>query len=206
MLTTLQNMEHTVCTVYGDSQKSYGGDLWIDPMQGIFQGNGAGPMLWAIVSTPVLKVMRSEGFGTFFRASICSEEIRFVGYSFVDDTDLIQTARHPQESELSVASEMQRAINTWEGCIRATGGAIVPEKSFWYLVGFKWTEGCWSYKDELEAPAVLSVRDSDGNVMELERLPPHIAHRTLGVRLALMVTIPTRLNTFAALQKNGRIT
>jgi hypothetical protein len=80
---------------------------------------------------------------------------------------------------------MQVVLNMWEGAIRATGGAIVPPKSFWYLLGFLlWIEGCWRYKDEIEAPAILSVRDCDGTVVELERLPPNIARRTLGVRLA----------------------
>ena len=168
MFTTLQDMEHTVRTVYGNSQNTYGGPLWLVPMQGIFQGNDMGPMFWAVVSTPVLKVMQKEGFGTFFRACITGNTIHFVGYSFVDDTDLIQTARTPNETETEVASEMQRALNTWEGVIRATGGAIVPAKSFWYLVGFKWHEGQWAYKDEDDAPAVLSVKDSDGNVVQLE--------------------------------------
>jgi hypothetical protein len=196
MFTTLQNMEHTVRTVYGDSNNSYGGNLWLVPMQGIFQGNGAGPMLWAIVSTPVLKVMRSEGFGTFFRACISGEDIRFVGYSFVGDTDLIQTARNPHNQEADVAAEMQRAINTWEGAIRATGGAIVPSTSFWYLIGFKWHEGCWAYKDGTEAPATLSVRDSDGNIVNLERLPTHVARCTLGVRIFQTATTRTRTRTY----------
>ena len=113
----LQNIEHTVCTAYSDSQHSYGGDLWLVSMQGVLQGNGAGPMLWAIVSTPVLNVMHAEGFGTFFRACISNEEIRFMGYSFVDDTDLIQMAKQTNESELSVAASMQQALDTWEGCI-----------------------------------------------------------------------------------------
>ena len=133
-------------------------------------------MLWAVVSILVLKVMRSEGFGTFFRACISGEDIRFIGYSFVDDTDLIQTARNCNDQEADVAAEMQHAVNTWEGAIRS--------KSFWYLIGFKWHEGCWAYKDDAEAPAMLSVRDSDGNIVNLERLPPHVAHRTLGVCLA----------------------
>jgi hypothetical protein len=73
MFTTLQKFEHTVCTVYGDSAQSYRGPIWVVPMQGIGQGNGAGPMLWAVVSTPVLKVMRVEGFGTFFVACLSGE-------------------------------------------------------------------------------------------------------------------------------------
>jgi hypothetical protein len=74
-------------------------------------------MLWAVISTPVLKVMRSEGFGTFFRACISGETIRFVGYSFIDDTDLIQTAKQPNDTEEAVAQEMQRALDTWEGAL-----------------------------------------------------------------------------------------
>jgi hypothetical protein len=100
-------MEHTVRMVYGDSQNTYGGPLWTVPMQGIFQGNGVGPMLWVVVSTPVLKVMQNEGFGTFFCTCITGNTIRFVGYSFVNDTDLIQTARTPTETEIEVISEMQ---------------------------------------------------------------------------------------------------
>jgi hypothetical protein len=91
---------------------------------------------------------------------------------------------------------MQRALNTWEGTLRATGGAIVPSKSFWYLIGFQWTEGTWKYKDEQAAPATLSVKDCDGNVVQLERLPPHIARRTLGVRLAPDGNNKRKSNTF----------
>jgi hypothetical protein len=75
-------------------------------MQGISQGNGGGPMLWAVISTPVLKVMHAEGFGTFFVACLSGECIRFMAYSFVDDTDLIQTAWTLQELEQDVAPEM----------------------------------------------------------------------------------------------------
>jgi hypothetical protein len=117
MFTTLQNLEHTVRTVYGDSDQSYGGNLWIVPLHGSGQGNGGGPMLWAVVSTPVLKVMRTEGFGTYFRACISGDSIRFVGYSFVDDTDLIQSAKQPSDTESDVAAEMQRALDTWEGAL-----------------------------------------------------------------------------------------
>jgi hypothetical protein len=70
MFSTLQNLEHTVRMIYGDSKRTYGGQLWIVPLHGSGQGNGGGPMLWAVVSTPVLKVMRSEGYGTFFEHAL----------------------------------------------------------------------------------------------------------------------------------------
>jgi hypothetical protein len=54
-----------------------------------------------------------------------------VGYAFVDDTDLIQfDARAQNTSTEEVMDKMQDAINRWEGGLKATGGAIVPQKSF----------------------------------------------------------------------------
>jgi hypothetical protein len=37
--------------------------------------------------------------------------------------------------------------------LKATCGAIVPEKSFWYLVHFQWTVGSSSYNASQTAPA-----------------------------------------------------
>jgi hypothetical protein len=48
VLTTLQNLHHTVRTIYGDSKSGYGGTLWTVPYSGVGQGNGAGPAsLWS---------------------------------------------------------------------------------------------------------------------------------------------------------------
>jgi hypothetical protein len=56
-----------------------------------------------------------------------------VGYSFVDDTDTIQSGQ-PGGNFQVLATRMQAAMGTWEGVLRATGGALEPEKSFWYLI------------------------------------------------------------------------
>jgi hypothetical protein len=47
-----QNLEHQICTAYGDSPDSYGSAVWTVPMQGVYQGNGAGPIIWAVISPP----------------------------------------------------------------------------------------------------------------------------------------------------------
>jgi hypothetical protein len=66
MLTTLQNMEHTVRMAYGDSTRTYGGQQWTIPMEGLAwgdkeegpmsgmgQSNSAAPASWAVISTPI---------------------------------------------------------------------------------------------------------------------------------------------------------
>ena len=40
-----------------------------------------------------------------------------------------------------VAGRMQGSLTAWEGGLSAAGGAIVPEKSHWYLIDFVWTDG-----------------------------------------------------------------
>jgi hypothetical protein len=65
--------------------------LWAVPYYGVGQGSGAGPAIWEVVSTPVLKMMNDEGFGCMYNTRIEGKELHFVGYSFVDDTDIIQS-------------------------------------------------------------------------------------------------------------------
>ena len=117
MFDTIQNMQHHVRTSYGDSQRWFGGDDWSVPVHGVGQGNSAGPAIWAAVSTPILELMQESGFGTFFQGALSSEIIQFVGYAFVDDTDLCETARDASTSADQVTVRMQAALNTWAGGI-----------------------------------------------------------------------------------------
>jgi hypothetical protein len=62
LFTTLQEAIHKVCTGFGDSKSHYGGKVWLVPIHGIGQGNGAGPAIWAVVSSPLLNVLCEQGF------------------------------------------------------------------------------------------------------------------------------------------------
>jgi len=60
LFTTLQEAIHRVRTGFGDSKDYYGGNVWLVPIHGIGQGNGVGPAIWAVVSTPLLNVLREK--------------------------------------------------------------------------------------------------------------------------------------------------
>jgi hypothetical protein len=81
LFTTLQDAIHKVQTGFGDSKDSYGGKVWLIPIHGIGQGNGAGPAIWAVVSTPLLNALRQKGFGCEIICPLSSEYFRFVGYA-----------------------------------------------------------------------------------------------------------------------------
>jgi hypothetical protein len=62
MLLTLQKAAHKIRTAYGVSAGSYGADR-SPPLQTIRQGNGCGPASWAVISTPIINMMKTVGFG-----------------------------------------------------------------------------------------------------------------------------------------------
>jgi hypothetical protein len=74
---------------------------------------------------------------------------------------------------------MQSAMDTWEGGIRATGGALKPEKSFWYLIRFCWKNGQWVYVSNKDTPVSISVRNHTGDRAELGSLEVTEARKTL---------------------------
>jgi hypothetical protein len=57
-----------------------------------------------------------------FKTSISGAHIRFVGYAFADDTDICQTGQDEFTTGEEVATQMQGAMDAWEGWMRATGG------------------------------------------------------------------------------------
>ncbi len=105
----------------------------------------------------------------------------FSGFAFVDDTDLCVSGH---SNITQTAKMMQSSITNWEGLLRTTGGALVPEKCFWYLIEQTWSDGKWMYKPNKTIPANLKVVDTHGHLNTIPRLEVTEARRTLGVRLA----------------------
>ena len=59
------------------------------PFQGIGQGNGTGPTIWVAVSTTLLNMIKNAKDGLFFESPLSLDKHHFVGFAFVDDTDLV---------------------------------------------------------------------------------------------------------------------
>ena len=98
------------------------------------------PVYGVMVSTPLLEMMREENLGAHFISPLSKEKIFFVGCSFVDDTDLLCSSYDSSTSAEDLAQHMQTAIDTWQGGLRATGGALVPEKSWVYPIKYGWND------------------------------------------------------------------
>jgi hypothetical protein len=158
MFILLQKAAHQIRTAFGVSEKKYSDDQAI-PLQGLGQGNGCGPAGWAIVSTPIINLMRAAGFGATFLTAISVSLVAFVCYAFVNDTDVVHTAQDVYTTGEEIMRQMQTVIDRWEGGLRATGGAIVPKKSYWYQIDWIWECRKWRYATQADIPGNLTIRD-----------------------------------------------
>jgi len=157
MFTVLQN---------GKSKQSYGGqkrqlknEL---PLMGVGQGNGAGPAAYAFLSAILIKVLVSLGYGVVFTMALSLITFNTVCSMFLDDCDLWQSATDVNEIGEDVVGKMQEAVATWEGCLAASGGVLSPQKSFWYLIDYRWTGDQWVYRTKEEMTATIQMHDKQG--------------------------------------------
>ena len=159
MFGTLAEVDHYVRTNFGDSTASY---ACIEiPFQGVYQGNGAGPGIWMLVSIPIINMLKARGFGFKVVNAMSQDQSTFVCYAFVDDTDLV----HASDQDIGLdglVDEMQSLVDTWEGGLRASGGALVPDKSYWYLIHFTFQNNRWRYTSIEDTPAKITIRDVSG--------------------------------------------
>ena len=58
--------------------------------QGICQGNGSGPTIWVAVSAPLIEMVRGSGHGIKFEALLSQDKDSLVGFTFVDDTNVME--------------------------------------------------------------------------------------------------------------------
>lgn len=209
LLQTLQRATHKIRTAYGVSQMHYGGDR-DPPIQGLGQGNGAAPTGWAVISTPLINMMRTAGFGLQLLTCLSTVLISFLCYAFVDDTDLVHTGVSVNTSGPEVLRDMRRFVQHWEGGLRATGGALRVDKSCWYLIDFVWHNNHWKYASKFDIPGDILVRDADGRMKILPRLEPQEANETLGIFLAMdgnqlaeVKSLRTKTSSFAEQIRTG---
>jgi hypothetical protein len=147
-ISSILRMKHRVRTCFGDSTKYYGGDKWTTLPHGCGQGNGYGPALWACISSPLLHILRNQGYGTKLVQPISRTPIHIAAFAFVDDTDIIQTEDKSDTDPIlpptqrhqitNLFTTTQQAINTWSHTLIATGGELESSKTFCVPIIPKW--------------------------------------------------------------------
>jgi hypothetical protein len=176
MFHTLQHLEHFIRTAQGVSHQSFNAaEVNSVAIQGIGQGNGAGPQIWAAISTVVLNMLRTHRAGAEFESPISGKLLQMSGYAYVDDTDIIAHSKYGEDDAVDL---MQRSLDLWAGGLAATGGQLEPEKTFWYNIRFQWSNGKWRYEAKQEFPTTLTMYNPDGTRSILEQVEVWEGRRT----------------------------
>lgn len=185
MFSTLQGLKHHIRTAFETSDSTYHHCFETSPiMQGIYEGNGTGPIIWAVESSPLFHMMHKYGgYGINIPNTLSGCRICIAGFTFVDDTKLIQTG----ENKTDVLQRMQRSISMWEGLIRATGDGLVVErnKSSWWLLDFAWKpDGSWEYTTIDPSNPALVIPNFDGQLKPIQCLEFNQPFKTLGLMVS----------------------
>ena len=84
-----------------------------------------------------------------------------------------------------MGSEMCIRDSRWGGLLRATGGALVPKKSYWYAIDFHWNGGKWVCRTKTDMPGDILISGAYGHRVVLTRYEAHEGQETLGVMQAI---------------------
>jgi hypothetical protein len=78
--------------------------------------------------------------GALVQDPISEELIYTMGALYVDNTDLYTWKEHIMDPR-ELWCQTQIELEQWSCLLNATGGALKPEKCFWYLLDYECSEG-----------------------------------------------------------------
>jgi hypothetical protein len=177
-LICLQTINFFLPTGFGDSKTFFGGQFHTPHMMGLEQGNYAAPPSWIQLSAVIVNVYKQLGLGTEIHDLITDDIIHTMGVMYVDNLDLY-TWKDSITDPAKLMIEAQREVTWWSLILNATGGALKPEKCFWYLLDYTCNEGVWSYA--VHTDFELSVTNPDGSRSSIKQEEISTSKKTLGI-------------------------
>ena len=176
-------MKHYIRTGHGESTSYY-----TNPnghhLQGGGQGNGSGPPTWLCISIVLLNIINAFPVNATFATAITGITITICAVMYVDDTDLVITGNKHDDFE-KVTEDAQSVARKWCDTLRITGGALRPEKCWWFLVSFKWLpDGSWKYASVEETPGDIEIPDYRMETEKIEKVEVTEGRMGLGVYIA----------------------
>jgi hypothetical protein len=147
-------------------------------MMGLGQGNRAAPPSWIQLSAVLVNVYKQLNLGALIMDPITAAMIHSMGALFVDDTNLY-TWREGLLDPGELWCQAQLELEQWSCLLNATGGALKPEKCFWYLLDYKCEDGEWSYTEM--SPYEMFLTNPDGTKSPIKQEMVTDSKKTLGI-------------------------
>ncbi len=174
----LQTMKFFQQTGFGESKTFFGGPLYFLYMIGLGQGNRAAPPLWIQLSAVLVNVYKQLNLGAMIQDSITAETKHSMGALFVDETNLYTLQEYLLDPG-DLWCQAQLELEQWSCLLNATGRALKPEKCFWYLLDYEFTEGKWTYAETTHRK--MFVTNPDGTKSPIKQEKVTDSKKTLGI-------------------------
>ena len=178
MLICLHTMKFFQRTGFGESKTFFGGEGIRLYMMGLGQGNRAAPPSWIQLSAVLVNVFKQLELGALVVDPITRELIHSMGTLFVDDTDLY-TWKDGLLDPGELWLQTQVELTQWCTLLNATGGALKPEKCFWYMLDYTCEDGEWTYAEMTQQE--LFVTNPDGTKSQINQEGVTASKKTLGI-------------------------
>jgi hypothetical protein len=189
MLQPIQRIKYFLQTAIGDSEAFFSSLDNALAFQGSCQGNKGSSVFWLAVSAFLVYMLHRLGHVARIILAMSRSVLEVVGFLFVNDTDLMTVATTKSETPTQVTSRMQDAVNAWHGGLRASGGALKPDKCSWCLVSFFWEQGQWEYTSTALQPGTLTIPIPNGNSVLITRHEPSEAINSLDTKNPYLYTL-----------------
>jgi hypothetical protein len=165
---------------FRDSKSFAGGGISIK-LQGLCQGNGATPAGWAVISIYILRAHGKKGHGAKFLCLITKLQNHLSAILDVDDTDILHIDLTKDERVEDVHHAIQESVNSWGNLLIATGRVLQPNKCFYSIISFEWTNGEWKYgNNSIGGGFGITVPLPDGRKAAISHKGVSHAEKTLG--------------------------
>ncbi len=165
----LQTMKFFQRTGFGKSKMFFRGPLYFPYMVGLGQGNRAAPPSWIQLSAVFINMFKQLNLGALIWDPITAEMIHSMGALFVDDTDLYTWREYLLDSG-DLWCQAQLELEQWSCLLNATGGALKPEKCFWYLLDYECKDGEWTYAEMIHQEMFVNNPDGTKSPIKQEKV------------------------------------
>ena len=130
-------------------------------MHGECQGKTSSPPSWAIYTISMLRALGKFNPGVNIKCVEGIHTIHRLADMFVDDKDMWTESSDSGTSneKAKLMTDFRRAAQAWERILFASGGLLALHKCYWWMVGWKWTEGMPVLLEKSELDVSLALEN-----------------------------------------------
>jgi hypothetical protein len=180
----LENATYRIRTDSGLTDKGYKHEP-SNPMYGTGQGSANSPAIWCFISSALFDGYETEAHQATYVDPQGNKGVSLSMVGFVDDCNgqtKLFSHTESKEARKQIMNRAQQNAQLWTDLLDASGGALELTKCSCHVLQWDFSKQGAPILSPKQgnAPRIITVTDSSGNLHKLQELSPYTAHKTLG--------------------------